>query len=68
MKMYVPDNYDAYSYHEAQQEAMLAKCPVCDSCGESIQDDYLYDVNGDVFCESCMNDLFRKSTEDYEGE
>lgn len=64
--MHVPDNYDAYRRHEAQQEAQLAKRPICIECGNPIQDDVLYDINGDIFCEECMNDVFRRSTEDYE--
>lgn len=64
--MNVPDNYDAYRRHEAQQEAQLAKRPICDECGEPIQDDFLYEVNGVIYCENCMQESFRHSTEDYE--
>lgn len=54
-----------YERHEADQEAKLDKLPKCDICGEHIQDDYLYDINGDIFCEECLNKYFRKDTEDY---
>lgn len=64
--MYVLDNYDAYRDHEARQEAELKRLPKCEHCGERIQDDFLYEIDGGLYCESCMNDLFRHSTEDYE--
>lgn len=64
--MRVPDNYDAYRQHEAEQEKWLKRRPQCINCGEPIQDDFLYDVNGDLFCEECMTETFRRSTEDYE--
>lgn len=54
--MNIPDNYDLYRAHEAQQEAALAKCPICAKCGNHITDDYGYDVNGDtkqLFCWDC---------------
>jgi formylmethanofuran dehydrogenase subunit E len=49
----------------AEQEEELKKLPVCDYCNEPIQDDYLFDLEGDIVCESCMNKHFRKHTEDY---
>ena len=64
--MNVPDNYDAYMLHEAEQEAKLAKLPICEYCKEPIQDDYLYEIGGTIYCEECMKDSFRHSTEDYE--
>lgn len=64
--MYVPDNYDAFERHQAKQDAWIESRPVCIECGEHIQDDFLYDIDGDLYCEECMKDVFRKSTEDYE--
>lgn len=64
--MYIPDNYDAFRQHEAEQESWLARRPKCDCCGEHIQDDFLYDLNGVIHCEKCLNETFRHSSEDYE--
>lgn len=64
--MYVPENYDWYRTKEAEEEKWLQNRPRCENCGEHIQDEYLYDVDGAVLCEECMKDLFRQSTEDYE--
>lgn len=68
--MYCPDNYDLYRQHEAEQEAWLEKRPKCSVCGEHIQDDTLYDIDGGLYCERCLNNEFMHSTETYmrEGE
>lgn len=64
--MYVPDNYDAFEAYQAEQDAWLERRPVCTECGEPIQDDFLYDINGDIYCEECMKDVFRRSSDNYE--
>jgi formylmethanofuran dehydrogenase subunit E len=66
--MRVPDNYDAFRMHEAEQEGWLKRLPICEECKEPIQDDVLYDIDGTIYCEKCMKDAFRKWTEDYERE
>lgn len=57
-------DYESYS-NEMEEE--IEKCPVCDICNEHIQDDYYFEINGDIICESCMVDYFRKNTEDFVG-
>ena len=64
--MRVPDINDELRMHEAEQEAYLESLPKCCKCGEPIQDDYLYDVGGDIYCEDCMKDEFRFCTANYE--
>ena len=60
------DVYDMWKQHEAEQEAWLEKRPKCEFCGESIQDEYLFDVGGDIYCEDCMKDAFRRDADNYE--
>lgn len=60
-----PDNYDAWSQHDAEQERGASKLPKCYGCDEPIYDDVLYDIDGDLYCERCMKDRFRKWTENY---
>ena len=55
-------DYDRYC---ARQEAQLQQCPKCSYCEEPIQDDFLYEINDELFCESCLNDNHRKAVEDY---
>ena len=50
---------------EAEQQRELEKLPNCCHCGEPIQDEHLFDVNGDLFCEECMMENFKKPIESY---
>ena len=63
--MNVPDNYERWKQHDAEKQAELDKLPVCEYCGERIQDDYYFEINDECICEDCLNDNFRKSVEDY---
>lgn len=48
------DPIDDFYKHDAEQYAWLMQLPVCDVCGEPIQDDYYYDFGGDIVCEECL--------------
>lgn len=60
------DNYGFFCDEEESREEWLNKCPECDICGEKIQDEYLYDIDGMIYCDECLRDKFRKWREDYE--
>lgn len=62
---YIPDNYDAFLRHEAEQERQLNQLPVCCGCNEHIQSKYAYEVDGELYCKECFIDSFRVRTEDY---
>lgn len=51
---------------EAEYEKRL---PICECCGNPIQDEDVYDFDGDLICEECLLDYvrenFRKKTEEY---
>lgn len=64
---YCPDNYDAYRAHEAEQERRLSELPVCCYCENPIQDEHYYEINGEMFCPDCLENYFKKRTEDYIG-
>lgn len=64
--MRVPDYNDLLDTYQAEQDAQLKRRPICSYCNEPIQDDYLFDIDGELYCEECMKDLFRHSTENYE--
>lgn len=51
--------------HCERQEREAAKYPKCSECGRRIFDDYLYEINGRILCESCAHDEYRKDTSDY---
>lgn len=61
--MSIPDNYSQWEAHERDQERRLAKRPVCDYCQEHIQDDFYYEINGENICEYCLDQFFRKETD-----
>lgn len=46
---------DAAAY-DAEQERELKKRPLCCKCGEHIQEDFAYDIFGDLYCDSCAWD------------
>lgn len=54
-----------FDRYDREQQAELDKLPKCDICGKPITDDYFYNIDGTYICESCLNDEYRKKTEDY---
>lgn len=49
-----------------QEEAdYLEKLPLCEKCGRRIDEDNYFEVDGEILCESCMNERYRKRTEDW---
>ena len=58
------DNYKAWEYAERERERRLLQLPVCEECGERIQDEDYYDVDGEILCEKCMRRKYRRKTED----
>ena len=57
---YVPDNYDAFSRHEADAEdayqRWLSTLPICSSCNKPIKDDHCFEIGGELFCEHCIDE------------
>lgn len=65
MTDYIPDYTEQFNRYEAEREAAISHYPKCDYCGERILDEFLFDLEGDIVCEGCMKEHFRKHTEDY---
>lgn len=61
----IPDNYDMWEAQDIERERRRARLPVCETCGEPIQDEHFYDINDEFICEECLKNNFRKNTEDY---
>lgn len=55
---------DFYRWDSAQQ-AKLDKLPKCAECGEPIQDEECFEINGELICPECLKSNHRKWTEDY---
>jgi len=62
--MNIPDNYDVWLSHEEHLEAELAKRPVCHYCEDHIQEEFYYEINGEIICEHCLDLLFKKEVID----
>jgi hypothetical protein len=50
---------------DARKETELKKMPKCSYCKEHIQDGYLFDIEGELYCEEHAFELFRKDVADY---
>jgi hypothetical protein len=55
-------DFDRYDAMMADREAKL---PQCVDCGNPINDDIYYEVDGEHLCEKCMHDRFARNTEDW---
>lgn len=65
MSMFTDDPIADYDRYCAEQEQAMQKYPVCAVCGKAITDDFLYHIEGDIYCEECMKDNFRRPTDDF---
>jgi formylmethanofuran dehydrogenase subunit E len=63
--MYYTDNpvadFDRYDREETKR---LSRLPVCAECGEPIQDEICYEINGEFICPECLDDNHKRWTED----
>lgn len=55
-------SFDQWDREIAKAVELLPRCCECD---EAIQSEYCYEIDGQLFCEECVKDLFRVSTENY---
>jgi formylmethanofuran dehydrogenase subunit E len=55
---------DAAMY-DMERQRELDSLPKCDICGEPITDDFLYDIDGTLVCEKCLNEEYRKPVDNY---
>lgn len=62
---YIPDNYDMWARHDAEQESELERMPKCYECGKPIQDEHCFEINDELICEKCLNKNHRKHTDDF---
>lgn len=63
--MNIPDNYDLWEDHEAEQEKGLEKLPVCENCGQPIQSERCYIINDSFICPDCLESDFGHDTDEF---
>lgn len=56
------DNYDLWVAHDNDMQREIEKLPLCECCGEPIQQDTAVRINGDWYCDDCLDNL-REDTE-----
>lgn len=61
---YTDDPVADYNKHDKQHEIWLRTLPICAECGEPIQDEECYEINGEFICPECLKDNHRRWTED----
>ena len=59
------DPIDDFNRYDAEQQRELDRLPVCDCCGDPIQDDVYYDFGNEIFCKECLDSNYLKYTSDY---
>ena len=58
-----PDrDFDRYDRQMSQLEAKL---PQCEKCCRPIHDDIYYEIDNEILCEDCMQDMYAGSTHDW---
>lgn len=62
---YTDDPVRDFLSHDREQARELERLPVCSECGERIQDEFCYEINDELICESCLKHNHRKCVEDY---
>lgn len=48
--------YEDFLRKEAEEEKWLKTRPVCAWCGQPIQDEHAYEIDGEMVCEDCIED------------
>lgn len=59
------DPYRAWEEKTRREDAWLARRPRCYQCGEHIQSNKLFDVDGILYHRSCFIEQHERPTEDY---
>lgn len=50
---------------DMEQENYLEQLPTCAACGNPIEDDTLWLINGECYCEDCAREMYEVYTDDY---
>jgi hypothetical protein len=64
---YTDDAERDFLMQDMEQARREERLPVCDNrkCRKKINDDFCWEIDGEILCEKCMNLRYRKWTEDY---
>lgn len=59
------DPYSQWKIREREAERWLKSRPLCSHCCKHIQEERLFDINGELYHVECAEEEFKKWTEDY---
>ena len=54
--MYIPDNYDIWEANERRLEQIIELLPICEECGNPIQQEDAVYIGGAWYCDDCLNE------------
>lgn len=61
---YSDDPIEDYDRYDEETNKWLSERPICADCGEHIQEERAYYINGEFLCEDCMS-AYLVNVEDY---
>lgn len=61
------DPLDDFNYRDRKQAEYEARLPRCEEkkCGKRIDEDFYFEIDGEILCEKCMKRRYQRSTEDF---
>ena len=54
-----------FEMHDRKQEERLERLPLCEECKKRIDEDYYFDIHGEILHEKCAIRRYRRITPDY---
>lgn len=63
------DPEEDFDRQDREQARIWERLPFCEDkkCHRKIDDDYYFDVDGEILCEECMIRRYRRNIADFEG-
>ena len=60
---YSDDPVKDFERHDREQQKRLEQLPKCIECEEPIQDEHCFDIYGEIYCQECLINKFRKDVD-----
>lgn len=58
------DNSDLFEIYDRERERKLEKLPTCRDCAQPIQQWDAVEIDGEWYCDQCLNDRRRETIDD----
>lgn len=63
--MFTDDPIADFYRHDAEQERLLARMPICHHCKNHIKQEKIICINGKYYCDECLEDYYTVDAEDF---